>query len=157
MPFQVPMEPGKIEKSHTFATPFKEKGKAFNLTCSLSTPFGFMPTQTMWNSLRWVWGSSSTSPLNIGSKCIKPDLSSKLALLSMFIHNGWFSTLGAASSLSVCYRATAMVLTRASFRNLRKVFCISWSTCTRLWLVERVTGINCQENSKETNHTRDWK
>jgi hypothetical protein len=95
--------------------------------------------------------------LNIGSKCIKPDLSSKLALLSMFIHNGWFSTLGAASSLSVCYRATTMVLTRASFRNLRKVFCISWSTCTRLWLVERVTGINCQENSKETNHTRDWK
>jgi len=32
------------------------------------------------------------------------------------------SMLGAASSLSVCCRATAMVLRRASFRNLRKVF-----------------------------------
>ena len=47
MPFQVPMEPERIEKSHAFAATFKEKGKAFNLTCSLSTPFGFMPTQTM--------------------------------------------------------------------------------------------------------------
>jgi hypothetical protein len=25
MPFQVPIEPGRIEKSHAFATPFKEK------------------------------------------------------------------------------------------------------------------------------------
>jgi hypothetical protein len=50
--FQVPMEPGRIEKNYAFAAPFKEKGKAFNLTCSSSTPFGFMPTQTIWNSLR---------------------------------------------------------------------------------------------------------
>jgi hypothetical protein len=35
--------------------------------------------------------------LNVGSKCIKPDLSSKFTLLSMFMHNGWFSTLGATS------------------------------------------------------------
>jgi hypothetical protein len=42
--------------------------------------------------------------------------------LSMFMHNGWFSMLGAASSLSVCCRATTMVLRRASFRNLRKFF-----------------------------------
>jgi hypothetical protein len=52
MSFQVPIEPGRMEKSHTFAAPFKEKGKAFNLTCSSLTPFGFMPTQTIWNSLR---------------------------------------------------------------------------------------------------------
>jgi hypothetical protein len=52
MAFQVPMEPGRIEKNHVFAAPFKEKGKAFNLTYSSSTPFGFMPTQTIWNSLR---------------------------------------------------------------------------------------------------------
>jgi hypothetical protein len=45
-------EPGRIEKNHAFTAPFKEKGKAFNLTCSSSTPFGFMPTQTIWNSLR---------------------------------------------------------------------------------------------------------
>jgi len=32
MPFHVPIEPGRMEKSHTFAAPFKEKGKAFNLT-----------------------------------------------------------------------------------------------------------------------------
>jgi hypothetical protein len=32
-----------IEKSHAF----EEKEKAFNLTYSSSTPFGFMPTQTM--------------------------------------------------------------------------------------------------------------
>jgi hypothetical protein len=30
MAFQVPMEPGRIEKNHAFTTPFKEKGKAFN-------------------------------------------------------------------------------------------------------------------------------
>jgi hypothetical protein len=95
--------------------------------------------------------------LKVGSKCIKPDLSSKFTLLSMFMHNGWFSTLGAVSSLSVCYLATAMVLRRASFRNLRKVFSISRSNCTWFWLVERVAGINHQENSKETNHTRDRK
>jgi hypothetical protein len=77
--------------------------------------------------------------------------------LLMFMHNGWFSTLGAASSLSVCCRATTMVLRRASFRNLRKVFSISRSNYTWLWLVERVTGINHQENSKETNQTRDRK
>jgi hypothetical protein len=47
MPFQVPMKPGRIEKSHAFTAPFKEKGKAFNLTCSSSTPFKFMPTQTI--------------------------------------------------------------------------------------------------------------
>jgi hypothetical protein len=35
------------EKCHAFAALFKEKGKAFNLTCSSSTPFGFMPTQTI--------------------------------------------------------------------------------------------------------------
>jgi hypothetical protein len=52
MSFHVPMELGRIEKNHAFVAPFREKGKAFNLTCSLSTPFGFMPTQTMWNSLR---------------------------------------------------------------------------------------------------------
>jgi hypothetical protein len=40
----------------------------------------------------------------------------------MLMHNGWFSMLGAASSLSVCCRSTTMMLTRASFRNLRKVF-----------------------------------
>jgi hypothetical protein len=45
--FRVPMEPGRIEKNHAFATPFKEKGKAFNLTYSSSTLFGFMPTQTI--------------------------------------------------------------------------------------------------------------
>jgi hypothetical protein len=49
-----------------------------------------MPTQTIWNSLRWVWGSSPARPLNVGSKCIKPDLSSNFTLLSMFMHNGWF-------------------------------------------------------------------
>jgi hypothetical protein len=80
--------------------------------------------------------------LNVGNKCIKPDLSSKFTLLSMFMHNGWFSTLGAASSLSVCYRATALVLRQVSFLNLRKVLSISISTCTWIWLVERVTGIN---------------
>jgi hypothetical protein len=95
--------------------------------------------------------------LNIDIKCIKPNLSLKFTLLSMFIHNGWFSMLGATSSLSVCYRATTMVLTRASFRKLHKMFSISRSTCTWLWLVERVTDINYQENSKETNQTRDWK
>jgi hypothetical protein len=42
--------------------------------------------------------------------------------LSIFMHNGWFSTLGAASSLSVCCRAIAMALRQASFRNLCKVF-----------------------------------
>jgi len=47
MAFQVPMEPARIEKRHAFAAPFKEKGKAFNLTCFLSTPFGFMPAQTI--------------------------------------------------------------------------------------------------------------
>ena len=52
MSFQVSMEPGRIEKSHAFVAPFKEKGKDFNLTCSSSPPFGFIPTQTMWNSLR---------------------------------------------------------------------------------------------------------
>jgi len=145
------------EKPCLCCNPFKEKGKAFNLTCSSSTPFGFMPTQSIWNSLRWVWGSSPARPLNVGSKCIKPNLSSKFTLLSMFIHNGWFSTLGAASSLSFCCRATTMVLTRASFRNLHKVFSVSRSTCTWLWLVERVTRINHQENLKETNHTRDRK
>jgi hypothetical protein len=44
MAFQVPMELGRIEKIHAFAAPFKEKGKAFNLTYFLSTLFGFMPT-----------------------------------------------------------------------------------------------------------------
>jgi len=101
MAFHVPMEPGRIEKNHAFTGHFKEKGKAFNLTCSSSTPFGFMPTQTVRNSLRWVWWSSLARPLNVGSKCIKLDLSSKFTLLSMFMHNGWFSTLGAASSLNV--------------------------------------------------------
>ena len=147
-PFQVPMEPGRIEKSHAFAAPFKENEKAFNLTCSSSTLCDFMPMQTMWNSLRWLWGSSLASPLNICSKCIKPDLSSKLTLLSMVMHNGWFCMLGVASSLSVCCRATTMVLVRASFRNLRKVFSISRSTCTCLWLVKWVTSINRQENLK---------
>jgi hypothetical protein len=52
MAFQVPIEPGRIEKNHAFVAPFKEKGKAFNLTCSSSTPFGFMPTQTILNFLR---------------------------------------------------------------------------------------------------------
>jgi hypothetical protein len=52
MPFQVPIDPGRMEKSHAFATPFKEKGKAFNLTCSSLTPYGFISTQTMWNSLK---------------------------------------------------------------------------------------------------------
>jgi hypothetical protein len=50
--FQVSIEPRRIEKSHAFIAPFREKGKAFNLTCSSSTPFGFMPTQTILNSLR---------------------------------------------------------------------------------------------------------
>jgi hypothetical protein len=52
MKFHVPIEPERIEKSHTFAALFKEKRKAFNLTYYLSTPFGFMPMQTIWNSLR---------------------------------------------------------------------------------------------------------
>jgi hypothetical protein len=52
MPLQVPMEPGRIEIYHVFAAPFKEKWKAFNLTCFSSTPFGFMPMQTIWYSLR---------------------------------------------------------------------------------------------------------
>jgi hypothetical protein len=107
--------------------------------------------------LRWVWGSSPTSLLNVGSKCIKPDLSSKLTLLSMFMHNDWFFILGVGSSLSVCCRVITIVLTRASFHNPCKVFSISRSTCTWLWLVERVIGINRQGNSKETNHIRDWK
>jgi hypothetical protein len=77
--------------------------------------------------------------------------------LSMFMHNGWFSMLGAVSSLSVCCRTTAMVLRRASFRNLHKVFSIWRSNCTWLWLVEQVTGKNHQGNSKETNNTRDRK
>jgi hypothetical protein len=75
----------------------------------------------------------------------------------MFMHNGWFSMLGAAISLSVCCRAITMMLRRASFRNLRKVFSISRSNYTWIWLVEQVTDINLQENSKETNHTRDRK
>ena len=41
MAFQVPMEPRRLEKRHVFAAPFKEKGKAFNLTCSSSTLCGF--------------------------------------------------------------------------------------------------------------------
>ena len=123
MPFQVPMKLRRIEKSHAFAGPFKEKGKAFNLTCSLSTSCGFMSTQTMWNFFRWVQGSSSISPLNIYYKCINLDLSSKLPLLSMFMHNGWFSMLGASrSSLSVCCCATTMMLMRAFFRNLCNIF-----------------------------------
>jgi hypothetical protein len=52
MAFQVSMELGRIEKNHIFIALFKEKGKAFNLTCSSLTPFGFMPTQTIWYSLR---------------------------------------------------------------------------------------------------------
>ena len=59
---------------------------------------------------------------NVDSNCIKPDLSSKLTLLCMFMHSGWFSTLGVASSLSVCCHAAAMMLTRASFCNLQKYF-----------------------------------
>jgi len=157
VPFHVPIEPGRMEKSHAFADPFKEKGKAFNLTCSSSTPFDFMPRQTIWNFLRWVWESSPARLLKVGSKGIKPDLSSKFTLLSIFMHNGWFSMLEVASSLSVCCRAIAMTLRRASFHNLRKVFFILRSNCTWLWLVEQVTGINHQENSKETNHTRDRK
>jgi hypothetical protein len=51
MAFQVPMEPGRKEKNHAFAAPFKEKRKAFNLTYSSSTPFGFMPTQTIWKTI----------------------------------------------------------------------------------------------------------
>jgi len=47
MAFQVPIEPRRIEKRHVFAAPFKEKGKDFNLTSSLSTPFGFMPMKTI--------------------------------------------------------------------------------------------------------------
>jgi len=133
------------EKS-CFAAPFKEKGKAFNLTCFLSTPCDFMPMQTMWNSLRWVWGSSLASPLNIGSGCINSNLRSKLTLLSIIIHNSWFSMLGATSSLSVCCRATTMVLMRASFHNLCKMFSILKSTCTCRWLVDQVTCINSQEN-----------
>ena len=121
-PFQVPMELERIEKNHVFIASFKEKRKAFNLTYSSSTPYGFMSTQTIWNSLRWVWGSSLASPLNIGSMCMNPNLSSKLMLLLMFMHNGWFSILRAASSLSVYCCVTVMVLIRASFHNLRKVF-----------------------------------
>jgi hypothetical protein len=49
--FQVSMEPGRIEKSHAFVAFFKKKWKAFNLTCFSSTPFDFILTQTMWNSL----------------------------------------------------------------------------------------------------------
>jgi len=98
MPFQVPMEPRRMEKSHVFAAPFKEKRNALNLTCSSSTLYGFMPTQTIWNSLRWVWGPSLASPMNIGNRCINPDLRLNLALLLMFMHNGWFSILGVASS-----------------------------------------------------------
>jgi hypothetical protein len=30
-------------ENHDFATPFKEKGEDFNLTCSSSTPSDFMP------------------------------------------------------------------------------------------------------------------
>jgi hypothetical protein len=30
-----------------------------------------MPTQTILNSLRWVWGSSPARPLNVGSKMYK--------------------------------------------------------------------------------------
>jgi hypothetical protein len=99
----------------------------------LWTPCDFMPMQTMWNSLRWVWGSSLASPLNIGSGCINSNLRSKLTLLSIIIHNSWFSMLGAASSLSVCCRATTMVLMRASFHNLCKMFSILKSTCTCLF------------------------
>ena len=141
------MEPERIEKSHAFAAPFKEKRKAFNLTCSSSTLYRFMSTQTMWNSLRWVWGSSLASPLIIDSMCMNPDLSSKLALLlMMFMHNGWFSTLREISSLTVCYCVTTMMLMRASFCNLRKVFSILRSTCTCSWSVDQITGINSQEN-----------
>jgi membrane protein implicated in regulation of membrane protease activity len=57
--------------------------------------------------------------------------------------------------LSVYCRVTTIVLMRASFHNLRKVFSISRSTCTCLWLVERVTSRNRQENSKETNHSKE--
>jgi hypothetical protein len=47
MAFRVRMEPERIEKSYAFAALFKKKGKAFNLTYSSLTPFGFMPTQTI--------------------------------------------------------------------------------------------------------------
>jgi hypothetical protein len=36
--------------------------------------------------------------MNIGNGCINPDLRTNLALLLMFMHNGWFSILGVASS-----------------------------------------------------------
>jgi len=149
---------GRIEKMLLLPL-LKGKVKAFTLTCSSSTPCGFMSTQTMWNSLRWVLGSSPISSLNIDKRCINPDLNSKLALLLMFMHNGWFSIFGAMSSLSVCFSATAMLLLmRAFFRNLRKVFYISRSTCTCSWSVNRVADINSRENSnklKEINHKRD--
>jgi len=141
MPFRVPMEPRRMEKSHDFVAPLKKNKKAFNLTCSSSTPCSFILTQIMWNSLRWVWRSSLASPLNIG-KCINPNLSLKLTLLSMFMHNGWFSMLGATSSLSIYCHVTTMVLMWPSFHNLCKVFFIWRSTCTFAWLVDQVTGIN---------------
>jgi hypothetical protein len=46
------MELGRMEKNHAFTALYKEKMKAFNLTCSSSISYGFMPTQTMWNSLK---------------------------------------------------------------------------------------------------------
>jgi hypothetical protein len=36
--------------------------------------------------------------MNISNRCINPDLRSNLALLLMFMHNGWFSILGVTSS-----------------------------------------------------------
>jgi 16S rRNA G527 N7-methylase RsmG len=42
MTFQVPMEPERMKKSHTFAALFKKKGKTFNLTYCSPTPCDFM-------------------------------------------------------------------------------------------------------------------
>jgi len=87
--------------------------------------------------------------LNINRRCINPNLSLKLALLSIFMHNGWFSMLGAMNSLSIYCRATTMMLMRASFCNLPKVFSILRYTSTYHWSVNQVAGINNQENSNK--------
>ena len=50
MSFQVSMEPGRIEKSHASAAPFKEKGKAFNFTCS---------------SFNFIWSHANTNHVEL--------------------------------------------------------------------------------------------
>ena len=65
--------------------------------------------------------------------------------------------VGSSELLECLLSCNNLVLMRASFRNLRKVFSISRSTCTCPWLVDRVEGIISQENSnkQKTNQSQE--